>query len=514
MAKTAQNPCTGETVVSAFAAILEAKGIRLHNVGTMDFMGVEGQAQYQTTKNRIATETLDTTSDNPDDENTVKTLANKTNENILQAIINNQRHPSGILGEEFVKPILDFSRDFHATHWKNLGPVRGQYSKGMKAVLGRLDTSKLNDAQKAYLARWSNELMDGGSLYPRSPRKTGIGQALSNFVENTIHSSSHVLGGHFISSSIKLASLYPDTMVQGLAKAISKNPFKELPELAELGLYGRQMEFDEAPKSALMKQWNGLVNLIDTPVANISYFAGEARGGKEEGLKAAQRLAFKFRLNDIPEQMWTQDGRTQARYLGWTINSGRLYASLWVNPFLPGKTVAQRATAVSSLAAFHVLPFMLGGAAAANQGKDFMWGGANAVLPGPLKWVASLLSPEADQAFKDNNTGMAESLSIRDMSGVGIATEAWNKKTFMDAPKAMKEAAYYARNGEPGFALLEAGTAGLSLAKSFKGGGIVGGILNDGMTLKAYNIMKKQIEGTNTEEFGDAMMHLAFPASE
>jgi len=511
MAKAAQNPCTGKTVVSAFAAIMEAKGIKLHDVGNMEIMGVDGQAQYNLTATRIGKELHDSSPVDEHEKAAIEDHGNKLNVNIIQKVLIDQRHPSGVLGEDFVKPVLDFSRNFHATHWKNLSAARKEYTKGMRKVLDSLDTSGFNLTQKGYFAEWSNELMAGGDLYPKSNGKTGLGDMVGNFVENSIHSSWHVLGGHFISSSLKLASLYPDTALPAILKTVSKNPFRELPELAELGLYGRK-SLEEHPQSGIMKKWDGLVKYIDTPVANAFYFAGEARGGTEEGLKAAQVGAFKFRINDTPRQLWTPESRTQVRFLNWTINSSRLYASLWANPFMRGKTTTQRAASLASLTAFHVLPFMIGGAAAASQGKDFVWGGVDASIPGPLRAAIGMVDPELGDSLEQNKTGMSELLAIRDITGIGIATDAFNQQEFVKVPKALHDASKYFHSGDPGAGFLELGSAGLHLSQAAKLPGPLG-IINDGNTVKTYDIIKKQIEGTNTEEFGEEMMHFIFPWS-
>lgn len=322
---------------------------------------------------------------------------------LVSGIITEQRNPSGLFGEETVKPVIDFVTKHHQKYKGNLEVGRGEYFKGIKAVFNDLDTSHLKPSRQGSFEHYKDFYTGGGELYAES-KGSEAGNLLTNLSGNTIQSSTTVLLGNILEGGIKLPALYPDTFLQGTAKGLwkGKGIFK-IPELEQLGVYGR--EYAGKDNAPIWEKIGTLIEATDVPLKNALYYAGALKGGQAEGLRAVQRGAFLPRFGDLPSVYYTTAGRNDVRFLSYTINTWKLYSDL-------GKGVLF-GSGEGRIRSAWGLGFM--------TGMPFVIGGLKGGIPEPVADVIGMLSPETKEFIDENKTPLSGYVKVGGVQRLGVA---------------------------------------------------------------------------------------------
>lgn len=287
-----------------------------------------------------------------------------------QGIISSVRNPSGLFGEQYVRPVYEFIRDHHAEYMDDLSAGRQEYMESIKDLFDNIDVSDLSVAQQTAWDGYRSFYEKGGELYNLENRG-GLEKAVSNLTGNLIKSSPTVILGNMAEGAIKLPSLYPDTFMAGFAKAWENGITKKIPQLVEDGAYGVHYAGEKGGA------WEGLIGLTDIPLKNIAYYAGELAEGAGGGARAVQRVAFTPRFGDLPSIYYNGAGRSAVGLLSYTINSYKMYADMWKTRNWKG------------LITYHALAGLIGGGMAAG-------------IPAPVEAGIKAAFPESEQWFEEN----------------------------------------------------------------------------------------------------------------
>lgn len=493
-----KDACNADNVMAKLVAHLEAGGIDT-DISYVSKLPETAQLVYHDGANRAGAEELKAIPDDIADQ-VMKTITEDVpHENAFARTINDQRNPSGMLGESRVKPMIDFMRE-HVNKYGN-DPAKGKkaYYGEIQKVLKGIKEDGLNKHQKAYLEQYKNFYKAGGELYAKHDGKTGIVELLSTYGSNVVKSSPTVLIGNVLEGIIKVPSLYPTTAMPGFARALEKGLWTKLPKLKQVGAYG-----DEEAKGLLQK-WQGLMGITDVPLKNIAYFAGLEKGGEAEALRAIQRIAYMPRLGDSPRQFWKKGNNLEVRFLNYGVNSLKMYGSLWGNALNPAKGETTRAAALGSLGLYHGIALGLGAAGGAIEGKDPLLAGVSGAIPEPAKIFVKAFSPEAAQALQDNETGIGQLSQINAIRTVGplFSSAQRNTDTMM---RNTNKAIDYMHNGEIGLAtinLAEAALRGLQFTKT--------AFFSDAQVTKLVSLMRKDAEGTADKPLNEELIDYFFP---
>lgn len=310
---------------------------------------------------------------------------------IVPGILTDVRNPSGVLGEDFIKPVVDFITDHHAEHMNDLKAGRSDYYASIREVFDELDiaSDNLSEAQQAYYKKYKSFYLDGGELYNLNSR-SGLEKAISNLGGNVIKSSPNVILGNVLEGATKLPSLYPKTAIQGFAQAVEQGFFKKIPELDAQGVYGVNYAGEHLGK------WEGLIGLTDVPLKNIAYFADKLAGG--DGIKGVQKVAFTPRFGDLPSIYYSGGGRSAVQFLGYTINTYKMYGSLLQE--------AKKGN-FQPLLTYHLMSGLLGGGVAAG-------------IPMLAEDVIKTVFPDSADWFDENKGPLAQLVQPNNINRLGI----------------------------------------------------------------------------------------------
>jgi hypothetical protein len=399
--------CSADNVIGSLLGMGEYNG---NPVGfeAVDELDNGGKATYVDQKNKIG-QAIDAESAPTTPEQQAKADADKqakeaTNgwlgdaKTIVPGILQDVRNPSGVLGEDFIKPVVDFITDHHAEHFDDLKAGRSDYMDGIRDVFDDLDVASdsLSDAQNAYYKKYKSFYLDGGELYNLNSR-SGLEKAVSNLGGNVIKSSPNVIIGNVLEGAIKLPTLYGKTFMQGMAKAAENGLFKKIPELEAKGVYGVNYAGESLGK------WEGLIGVTDVPLKNIAYYSDLLAGG--DGIKGVQKIAFTPRFGDLPTIYHSGGGRAATQFLGYTINTYKMYASLWQE--------AKRGN-IQPLVTYHLMAGLLGGA------------GASVPAIGEGVWTS--LFPDSAEWFEENKNPLAKLIQPGNISRIGVGFDIANRQ--------------------------------------------------------------------------------------
>ena len=274
----------------------------------------------------------------------------------------------------------------------------------------------------------------GGELYGEHEHSP-IGKAFSNLTSNVIKSSPNVILGNVLEGAVKLPTLYPKTFIPAINEALKAgdgNIFKKIPELAKKGVY----DINEAGDK--LGSWDGLIGLTDIPLKNIAYFAGKLEDG--DGWKAVQKVSFVNRFGDLPSVYYSGSGRSAVRFLSYTINSYKMYSSLWD---------AARKGNPAPLITYHALAGLFGGGIAAG-------------LPMGFEELVKAAFPDTKEWFDENKGPLAAMIQPGNITRLGIGYDIASKQ-LQGFGKNVKEGLEASKDGEFGKAGLETGDALLRL---------------------------------------------------
>lgn len=399
--------CSVDNVIGSILGMGEYNG---NPVGfeAVDELDNGGKATYVNQKNAIG-QAIDNESTPTTPEQQVKAEADKQAKSftslwkgdapeIVPGILTDIRNPSGVLGEDFIKPVVEFITDHHAEHFDDIKAGRSDYMDGIHDVFDELDTQSdnLSDAQNAYYKKYKSFYMDGGELYNLNAR-SWTEKAVSNLGGNVIKSSPNVIIGNVLEGTIKLPTLYGKTFMQGMAKAAENGLFTKIPEIEAKGVYGVNYAGEQLGK------WEGLIGLTDVPLKNIAYYSDLLAGG--DGIKGVQKIAFTPRFGDLPTIYHSGGGRMATQFLGYTINTYKMYGSLWQE--------AKRGN-IAPLVTYHALAGLLGGAGAS--------------VPAIGEGVWTTLFPDSAEWFEENKNPLSKLIQPGNISRIGVGLDIANRQ--------------------------------------------------------------------------------------
>jgi hypothetical protein len=310
---------------------------------------------------------------------------------IAQGIVSSVRNPSGLFGEDLIRPVHDFISQHHADNLDDLHAGREDYFEGIQEVFDGIDVSGLSVAQQTAWDGYRSFYQKGGELYGMGS-KGFIEKGLSNLTGNLIKSSPTVILGNIGEGAIKLPALYPKTFGPAIAEALKQGIHKKLPQLAADGAYGIHYAGE---KGGI---WEGLIGLTDVPLKNVAYFAGELAEGQGGGARAVQRVAFTPRFGDLPAVYYNSAGRASVSLLSYTINSYKLYADLWKTGNWQG------------LITYHAMAGIVGGGVAAG-------------LPKPVEEGIKAAFPESEQWFDENKGATANLIQPGNITRLNVSSD-------------------------------------------------------------------------------------------
>ena len=455
-----KNVCNADNVLGKMLGMRETDGLPV-TLEHLDAIDNAGKAHYNDTVNQWGSEIYDDAAPHEGDN---KALAKAKDwfigdtPEVVRNTLQSARNPSGLFGEERVKPVIDFVTQHHTDYMDNLAEGKKAYMDEIEMVFDDIDTADMSPALQEGWNNYRRFYEGGGELYGMAEINP-VAKGLSNLTYNLIKSSPNVVLGNIAEGVIKLPTLYPKTFMTGIAKAVENGLFKELPEMAAKGIY------DINERGHTRGKWNGLIGMTDIPLKNIAYFAGEAAeaGG---GAKAVQRVAFLPRMGDLPSAYYSGGGRAAVRLLGYTVNSYKMYADLWRQ--------ASKGN-VAPLVTYHVLSGLVGG-------------GAAATLPQPLIAALKVAFPDTEEWLDENQGPLAKLIQPGNITRLGVTYDVAARQG-SGAWKNFKKAAEYAQDGEFGNASLE-GLDALLRLQSFSDAAI-----GDAQIQKALRMAKDVAQG-------------------
>ncbi len=348
-------------------------------------------------------------------------------EELVKGIITDARNPSGVLGEQTVKPVIDFITQHYERNRNDLKAGRASYMSGIRDVFENLKVDHLTDAQYDYFQRYRKHYEHGGELYSANPQ-TALSKGFSNLTGNIIKSSPNVILGNVMEGVVKLPTLYPKTALEGLADAFQYG-LKRVPEIENRGGYGFNYQGQE-------DSWAGLIGLTDVPLKNALYFAAKRAG--EDGLQGIQKGAFTPRLGDLPSLYYDGFGRASVSLLGYTIGTYKMYSSLFQE--------AKKGNLLP-LVTYHVMAGLVGGGVAAG-------------LPKPIEELVKAVAPDSEEFFENNKGPMAKLVQPGGIDRLGVQFEIGKRQgeRFLKAGGKSLESF---RDGDLGGAVMNGADAGL-----------------------------------------------------
>ena len=428
--------CTPDNVIGGMLAMRETDGHPV-DIRMLEELDHSGKAQFAETSTQSGADVFDAGQPHEGDKRTLQDAASwlaGDSQKIAKDVFRSLRNPSGLFGEERIKPVIDFITNHHIENFDDLQGGRQAYFDEIGFVLDDVDTS---DMSPSLLEAWEDYRRfyeNGGELYGEH-EFSPIGKAFSNLTHNVIKSSPTVILGNVMEGAIKLPTLYPKTFLPAIQKALQAgdgNIFKRIPELARKGVY----ELNEAGDR--LGTWDGLIGLTDIPLKNIAYFAGELANG--DGLKAVQDVAFINRFGDLPSVYYSGAGRSTVRFLSYTINTYKMYGNLWLT--------AKKGNP-APLLTYHAMAGLLGGGIAAG-------------LPKGIEELIKAAAPETEDWFEENKAPWASLIQPGNINRLGITYDIASRQ-IQGAGRNVEKALEGAREGDIKTTALETGDALLRL---------------------------------------------------
>ncbi len=470
--------CTPDNAMGAFISMLENMGKELDPSYVTNKLDDGGKASYVKRDNMLDAQVYnESVGDEPGLAN-VKTWTGDPG-NAVKKISMELRNPSGLVGEDRIAANISFQAEHFGKYGSDLNAGKKEYFDRIDGILDSLPTNGLTDSQKAFLEhRYKPFYRSGGEFYGKAADRGTVTKAVSNLTGNVIKSSPTVIVGNVFEGAVKLPTLYPESFMQGIAKASERGLFKMDPELAKQGVYGVVETGD------LLGRQKSLIGLTDVPLKNIAYWAGELRDGAGGGSRAVQNVAFIPRFGDLPAVYHSTGGRLAVQFLGYTINTYKMYGQMWKDLFTPGKTQQ----ALQSLATFHAMTGLIGG--------------VGAMLPEPIEATVKSAFPETEQFFEDNKTMLANLIQPGNIDNVGIGFNIASSQV-QRAERGIQKGVNKISQGDP-LAVLDFAEAGLAAAMF--GNGIVGDAQLQRMFRTAKKIATDEIPLDDTEAIAEEVV--------
>lgn len=452
--------CTPDNAMAKLVAGLEAMGKEVDSKFVLNELDAGGRASYTKASNKGGADSFDQIpgSERTASDNTVIKALRYTEGGIInqtKRMMMEQRNPSGIFGEEKVRPVVDFVTAHYRTHRDNLQDARRSYFQGIKRVLDKIEPT-IPESHKPEWNHYRRFYEEGGELY-KVNESGAVQQAINNLSSNTISNSPTVLVGNIIEGAQKMPALYPSTMMQGMAKAIKEaKGFGKIPALEDLGVYGRESAVDLG-RDALAGS-RGLIQFTDVPLKNWAFYAGYLKGGEAEGLRAVQRVAFVPRLGDLPAVYYTSAGRNDIRLMSYTINTMKLYAQATKDLFTGD--VKNRAGGAWTLGAMVGIPLLMTGPKGA--------------IPQPVFDFIKKVDPDLAEQIDENSNDLSSFVQVGGLS-IGVPYQIASSVLKRMSGNAVKAAKAYQDGDAMGTALhtADVGLGVLSFSKSWLGDAMV-----------------------------------------
>lgn len=453
--------CNFDNVMGTMLGMRETNGLPV-DLGHLEQVDNSGKLRYAETVTQWGSEVYDAAKPKEGDTTALKVLEKQTvgtgkevlsvAKNILQDV----RNPSGVFGDDVVLPVIDFITEHHEAHADDIQAGRKEYMAGIQDVFDEVDTDHMSPQLLEAWNKYRQFYESGGELY-RLNERGALEKGISNIVGNAVKTSTGVGIGNVLEGVIKLPTLYPKTLLPALAEAWQSGMFKEIPELARKGVYGISYAGDKG------QGWRGLIGATDIPLKNISYFAGKLHDGN--GLKAVQRVAFTPRFGDLPAVYYSGGGRMGVQLVGYTINTYKLYASLWQN--------ALKNNDWAPVITYHALAGIVGG-------------GATAAIPAPLQGLIETVSPDSKDWFEEHRGALTKLVQPGSINRLGAGYDI-AKRHVQSIGKDFKEGQERLQQGDAR-GLLDLAMAGISTTSA------TNGLLGDFAVQKALRMAKDVIE--------------------
>lgn len=425
-----KDACNFDNVMGKLLGMRETEGLPV-DMSLLDEVDNGGKAHYNDIVTQWGSEIFDEAPAHQGDAEALKGAASwlkGDSARVAKDVFRSLRNPSGLFGEERIKPVIDFITRHHEEHAGNLAEGRQDYFDEIGYILDEIDTSDMSPSLQEGWNEYRRFYENGGELYGEH-EYSPIGKAFSNLTHNVIKSSPTVVLGNVLEGAVKLPTLYPKTFMPAIGEALKAgdgNIFKKIPELARKGIYDMNEVGDK------LGVWDGIIGLTDIPLKNIAYFAGKLADG--DGWKGVQRVAFVNRFGDMPSVYYSGGGRAAVKFLSYTINSYKMYASLWG---------ALKQGNPAPLLTYHALAGLFGGGLAAG-------------LPMGFEEIIKAAAPDTEEWFEENKGPLAKVIQPGNITRLGVGYDI-----------ASKQLQGFGRNVESGMEAMregEFGNAGLETA--------------------------------------------------
>lgn len=342
----------------------------------------------------------------------------------VKAMLHETRLMNDLLGDEVIDQADRIYDRIMAAHGKmmEIDSRAGwkDYQAEVKDLIEEFD-DRIPKNKKVYWESYKDFLRQGGGIYARPPQTSNqaeqFGRAVvNNVVSNQVTLSPTVIFGNMMELS-KAAILYPDTAFQALPKMLAaKGGFGKIPELESMGIYRSDqvsaLTQDAGPiKKAgnwLSKADNAMrqsIAFTSRPMQAWAYYAGEIRGGQNEGIKAVERVSFSSRpMNPTLGQARGTGLFTQL--LHFSTMSAKMHAGLLKDVARP-LSPSDRARAIVGLGLLHGGTAAVMAMNAGMEGKDpsaaAIIGGMNSFpLLGPAIYEALKMHPDFKEWTEEN----------------------------------------------------------------------------------------------------------------
>lgn len=482
-----------------FSAILESSGIDV-DTSVYKSLDVSGQAVYDRARTDFGSNTYRATNPGESEATQLGHLKDTIDpvipnrENLLAHIVNDQRSPSGIIGEDPVRKVTEFQSKHLQKFGKSIGEGKGrnEYKAGIARVFKDIDTSKMTQHQQAYFAEYKRFYRDqGGVLYPEGAKQTASQRLVSNVISNAVTASPNVIVGNIVEGVVKVPALYGKELPAALPNWLA-NPWKLHEDRAAMGLYDIAFP-DELPQGIGGKITNALGklnDLTDVPLKNLAWEVGLVRDGEAGALKAVEDVAFKSRLGNVPRGKWSVAGRGENRLISYSISAIKLHAGLLAKVIAKDSTAAERIGALTSLSVMYGMVGAIGGPAA--------------VLPKPLEDLIVTVNPDAKESIEQYKTPFANLLQLSGVGRLGVGYGLLEQKTKAIGNSGKKAIEAY-ENGDLIGTLVHGSMAGLSFAPLSQSP------LGNAQIQKAFDMGRDIVTEDMDEEIPEDALHRFFP---
>lgn len=451
--------CSPDNVLAELAHLKDRRGDEFDVSGVVDTLDDPGQALWHNLKAGYQSEMVKDTLAAKAVNKVVSSFAD-TQKNI-KSIFSETLTPSEILGEDVVKPVLDYIQD-HIKEFDYKTPEgRDQWYRDVIDINdGLLEraSKNLSVEKYEYLRKYMKHLKEGGPLYktdsPFGIWKMAINMS-QNATKNIIALSNNVFTGNIVETLVKVPSeagienfgpAIGDVMKQGGKMGF----WKRIPDVEKEGFYGLAREHGENELSRLSqlgriqeKAIEKFQGLTDVPFKNIAYYAGERAYGKGGGLKMVEKLSNVQRLGNEPMMKWGETNSALSRFSHYTLGMYKMYGGWWKD------AVGGNKDAWRKLVTYHGLVTLLGGP------------GAN--IPAPIADGLMALNPdwEEDKPWLMQTWGAGRLIQLQSVPiyvPVSIAINQSDK-----IKREWNKAGKYASEGDYGNAMTQMFQAGFSV---------------------------------------------------